>query len=484
MASSDTPPGYPRITPSSPIRDFGPGRMDYERCAALHNELLTRVVKAKGGSMPPAPPSWWEARAPPPEVADALHPSLIEFLKRAWDEDVLLKPLFFFIGALKFPEGFFEDDVRYSFGLVDEPGRFLKLYQAAGFRMGDDEGLLFDQKSMKASFVEDYNDTKYITSHEWSWMPLEVILDSYLQMIDEGKVTAIPATLPELRRDFTVGVVEPWMIHQYTKTDLERATTAFKRLIHAIESRVENQKKDKPIALLDLPWHDPAIYNKDILPSFSFAHEFLTAISACKVSFRYIAPGIRFPTTPEFNNQPITDFVTSPHRNLGQFPGNCPLRLFQVDTDTDTETAGELVGPCDYHNGIHNITPGFYINPVVERWPLFWSNGCRLFLPFGIGRQGWARFSNGQPLGLRDGDLDFEEARLYDDPGALYQAGITNGITNAHLVVIDKVLNNWAERVEGGDWEVDGDGVRGGIEKFREADTEEHWEKYWIPPSW
>ncbi|KAL6229645.1 hypothetical protein BDW75DRAFT_245548 [Aspergillus navahoensis] len=87
------------------IRDFGPGRMDYERCAALHKELLTRAVIAKGGSMTPAPLSWWEARAPPPEVADALHPSLIEFLKRAWDEDVLLKPLFVFIGALKLPEG-------------------------------------------------------------------------------------------------------------------------------------------------------------------------------------------------------------------------------------------------------------------------------------------------------------------------------------------------------------------------------------------
>jgi hypothetical protein len=52
------------------------------------------------------------------------------------------------------------------------------------------------------------------------------------------------------------------------------------------------------------------------------------------------------------------------------------------------------------------------------------------------------------------------------------------------LVQIDKVLNNWADRVERGDWEVDEDGVVGGIDKFREADTEAHWQKYWIPPSW
>jgi hypothetical protein len=71
-----------------------------------------------------------------------------------------------------------------------------------------------------------------------------------------------------------------------------------------------------------------------------------------------------------------------------------------------------------------------------------------------------------------------------DDHGAMYQGGTTNGITNFHLVQIDKVLNNWADRVEKGDWEVDEDGVAGGIDKFREADTEAHWQKYWIPPSW
>ncbi|KAJ5875576.1 uncharacterized protein N7473_012923 [Penicillium subrubescens] len=40
---------------------------------------------------------------------------------------------------------------------------------------------------------------------------------------------------------------------------------------------------------------------------------------------------------------------------------------------------------------------------------------------------------------------------------------------------------NWAERVESGDWEVDENGVTGGIEKFKDADTPEHWKKYYIP---
>ncbi len=141
--SSSLPPGFPRITSSSPLRDVGPDSMDYERCAALHNELLTKVVRALGGEMPCAPLSWWEARAPPDEVANALHPSLIEFLKRALDEDVMptMGFLFVFLGALKFPEGFFRDEESYS--IYDETGRFLKLYESSHFRLGDDEGLLY-----------------------------------------------------------------------------------------------------------------------------------------------------------------------------------------------------------------------------------------------------------------------------------------------------------------------------------------------------
>jgi hypothetical protein len=45
-------------------------------------------------------------------------------------------------------------------------------------------------------------------------------------------------------------------------------------------------------------------------------------------------------------------------------------------------------------------------------------------------------------------------------------------------VQIHKVLENWAGMVERGD------GVEGGIRKFREADTAEHWEKYIVAHSW
>ncbi|KAI9035706.1 uncharacterized protein KD926_002987 [Aspergillus affinis] len=471
------PDGWPRITESSPVRDLGRGIMDYERCAALHNEILTRAVKGRGVEMPSKHLTWWEARAPSEEVANSLHPSLTKFLKRAWDENVLPQwsVLFLYIGALKSP-----DTLRDRMDLYedeDEDGRFIKLYKSSHFRGLDNEGIVFDQTTLKATFIEDYNDTSTITSRPWGWMPLEVILDSYLDMIDDGKVQTISEDQAKLVKldNPSCRVMDQWIIHYYTKTELERATAAFKRLVNLIESRILHRADS--ITPMHLPWHNPATFsNQDILPPFSFAYQFLKAISSCTVRFRYIAPGIRFPTVSEFQHQPITDFITSPYNHHGQRPGDCPLRVFQIDNVEQQPV------PRDQGFGLHNIAAGFYIHPVVERWPHFWSNGCRLLLPFGIGGFGWARQSNGEPFGLDWYWTDDPKPR--DTHGHLYQSGTVDGITNRHLVQIDKVLNNWADRVERGDWEIDRDGVTGGIGKLREADTEAHWQKYWIPPSW
>ncbi|KAL4942597.1 hypothetical protein BDV06DRAFT_159477 [Aspergillus oleicola] len=76
------------------------------------------------------------------------------------------------------------------------------------------------------------------------------------------------------------------------------------------------------------------------------------------------------------------DFITSPYNHLGQHPGNCPLRILQIDD-------AEYHQPVAYgkHLGLCNITAGFYIHPVMQKWPLFWSNGCRLLLPFAYNSQ-------------------------------------------------------------------------------------------------
>jgi hypothetical protein len=47
-----------------------------------------------------------------------------------------------------------------------------------------------------------------------------------------------------------------------------------------------------------------------------------------------------------------------------------------------------------------------------------------------------------------------------------------------------RILENWVCMVEAGKWNVDEKGVAACIEKFREADTEKHWEDYVIAQDW
>ncbi|KAB8226930.1 uncharacterized protein BDW43DRAFT_317305 [Aspergillus alliaceus] len=108
------------------------------------------------------------------------------------------------------------------------------------------------------------------------------------------------------------------------------------------------------------------------------------------------------------------------------------------------------------------------------------SNGCYLLLPFSIGEYGWACTSDNQQMGVAPWDDVPESKGTHDD---LYQPRY-NGFMGLRDVQLHKVLRNWASNIEDGHWEVGKDGVIGGIERFEEADTEEYWEKYWVPPSW
>lgn len=65
----------------------------------------------------------------------------------------------------------------------------------------------------------------------------------------------------------------------------------------------------------------------------------------------------------------------------------------------------------------------------------------------------------------------------------LYQQGY-NPFTVCHDVQLKHVIQRWITMVESGYWEVNSQGVAGGIEKWREADTEEHWQKYQLPLRW
>ncbi|KAL4861185.1 hypothetical protein BDV12DRAFT_204261 [Aspergillus spectabilis] len=428
--------------------------MDYQRCADLHNEILRKGYIGSGKTWPP-PKTWWEKEAPPQEVTSKLSTSLIEFLKRVYLPTKSVSPhsIFYYLSYVPSTQDMISNNIFQ--GAVGGP---------------------FNLQTSTAIFVANYLDFDGIANYSQSWMPLEAILAGYINMIDEGKVIAISNC-----NDGEPGVPDwplaapPWILHIYTATDVQKAVAGMKRLLDAIEAKIEESTTSEtkpsstPAEYAYLPWNDPAALPADLVPPRTFAFEFLQAIKRFRVRFCYVAPGVRFPTVEEFLAQKAE---TPPWQD----PGQHSLRILQVDWPEDND---------DKDDQDLEITdrkyPGVYIEQVIPSSDFHFSNECRLELPFGIGANGWARQSSGQPLGY---DIDAWSPAPADCTWDLYQSGDPTGFTGTRLVQIHKVLENWAERVERGDWEVNKKGVIGGSRKFREADTEEGWEKYWIPLSW
>lgn len=115
------------------------GDLDYERCAALHNAIVKHGWTASGHSIDELPlTTCWEANEEEWEDnADRLQPSMIEFLKRAYDTELPdTEPLynfqsrdykfFYFLGGLIGPQG------HEAYGLLDDiadyPGHYMTLY--------------------------------------------------------------------------------------------------------------------------------------------------------------------------------------------------------------------------------------------------------------------------------------------------------------------------------------------------------------------
>ncbi|RAL11497.1 uncharacterized protein BO97DRAFT_454023 [Aspergillus homomorphus CBS 101889] len=100
-------------------------------------------------------------------------------------------------------------------------------------------------------------------------------------------------------------------------------------------------------------------------------------------------------------------------------------------------------------------------------------------LPFGVGRHGWARRSDGTRMG--DSFLGGEDPA--DENYDLYQ-WMVNGFIPFRDVPVHRVLDSWAERVRAGDWVVGRDGVADGVQRWREADSDGVWAKYWVFLGW
>jgi hypothetical protein len=100
------------------------------------------------------------------------------------------------------------------------------------------------------------------------------------------------------------------------------------------------------------------------------------------------------------------------------------------------------------------------------------ADGCKLLLPYPINSQEFARC----------GDM-----KVINNPqkhDGLYQPGDRLIELEDRTLRFELLFINWTYMVENGHWGVDENGVTGGIEKFKEADSQEKWNLYWIKRTW
>lgn len=307
----------------------------------------------------------------------------------------------------------------------------------------------------------------------WAWKPLQDILQAYLEMIEEEKVQASTDEADE--EDITPRFF-PWRYHQYTHRDVITATQALTRLLDAIEQRLPQPRATAYLAStrdldIQLPYSH-AILDEATIPASTFIRIFLSEIPPRTLRFRYIAPGIKLQSSAEFITQP---WKQPPGHGYGH---SVPCLLFRGDQSISLSY--KPVYYPDPEDSLQGVPIGLYISPTGVGSPTTFGNSCRLLLPFNIGARHHARYSNGEQL-QEDNPWDKTPK---DTAHELYQPGSHSGFLERHAVQLHKVLLNWAEKVEAGDWEVNADGVAGGIDKFEEADTLESWRKYQIPLAW
>jgi hypothetical protein len=349
--------------------------------------------------------------------------------------------------------------------------RFITLYGANG-ALGATHplGLVLDQDECTAMQHMSIHDVEITMNSRQMWLPLEMILHGFVDIIDQGKVLAVGDGY-DGKQEHT----EPWTMPSYTESDLHDTLQAFEQLVDAIHARMPSQPQKTRQCLLDLVTGG----NAESLPPISFAHRFLARCS--KPSFTYIAPGLSMAQYQPFaqaSRQVEADKLY-------------PLLLFLSTDPAYQETRrtpwGEdmRISPFAYEfDHVSSYPAGLYLTETDPYGTHPFEDCSKLVLPFILGSNGFARTSDGALIG--------EDVRRSGDDGAtdvepkstgLYQLGFNHFIAS-HDVQLRYVLQKWVEMVEEGNWQVDQDGVVGGMEKWGEADTEANWSNYQLLMRW
>ena len=468
-----------RISDETPLRELDV--LDHERCAALHNYILELGWTQRGLTLDTLDKrTWWECYGGDAALASTAEPldaSVVSFLKAAW-HGYAMKPatrphLFHrYLAGLCTPEQLWEHASYADYEDDSNRRRYVKLYMA-NWALGATHplGLMFDQDDFTAMQHMSMRDADITMNGRQMWLPLEMVLDVLVDMIERGKILAVDDSY-----DGEQERTEPWIMPSYTEQDLEDTLEAFTQLVDAIHAKIPSPPQPAKQGLLAIVTGG----QPDIIPLNTFAHRFL---ARCPLpTFTYIAPGLRIAQHQPFAPPPDRASPTPFFPTL-LFSSTSPAhQLFRTAPWGDQFRISPFSPAFDH---ITTYPAGVYLTETNPHAAHPFEDGCKLVLPYALGANAFARTSDGAVIGEdvgSKGDDATAGGGIEPRSAELYQLGYNHFIAG-HDVQLKYVLGKWVEMVEEGRWAVDERGVVGGVEGWREADTE-GWGEYQLPMSW
>ncbi|EFX03592.1 hypothetical protein CMQ_520 [Grosmannia clavigera kw1407] len=449
--------------------------MNVNRCATLHNQLFDIGQAGLGTSEPAVRQNWFAFHGDKAEaVRHRLSPSLVAFLEQAWKCSGNGHAFFYYAYGLAYPESMWtthEIEAKDS----DSPYRYLTLYTATNLA-SHPEGVVFDQETNPAIMRMSIYDMSITQNGRQKWYPLEDVLNAWLEMIDSGKVQAVPEHV-----DVPNSKYDPWILHPYSEGQLKETAEVFNSLVDAIEARLPPTLQP-PVSADRAPLLSDAAMDAANL-SRGFARSFFS--HAHQPRFCFIAPGLEVPTAETFPNQP---FRASEDGDEDDEEGRMtipPVLLFHsaipfVAPAPTINRGTRIEPPFSWPYSVMPSYPsGLYLTYTDREAGVEFEDGAKLVLPYSIGARGFARTADGARFG------ENKEARgtvvqAHDTFSDLYQPGYIP-FGEQHDVRLAHVLREWLKQIEDSQWFVGPEGVIGGMDKWREADTENGWQDYVIP---
>lgn len=327
----------------------------------------------------------------------------------------------------------------------------------------------FDQRDSSAILCETLDDCGIICNGRIQWHYLDTVLEAWRALIEDGKIIATA----------NGGENEPWSLVPYSQQTLQDTVDAFNSLVDEIESRMPGSARRKT---LDHSLLEDEDFGPDARRE-GFSYEFARAAKLPR--FKFIAPGLQIPRGYQME-APFASLRGITQTEEGHVPSDhfktLPLLLFRATEGDAICMAPAPNESCPFgwpFTLVDQYPAGLYLSCTDPSYNNAFEDECTLVLPHEIGENGHARTSDGAIFGenQENSDEDVEAQNTFAD---VYQMG-QHPFVVGHRVQLVQILEHWLEMVRSGEWEVDENGVVGGIDEWRKVDTKEHWMKYILP---